>query len=283
MLFCSLLIIVLVGLTLRPSNSEFSLGDDVIKSKTYRIEAAIIVDRHSRATHYANRHQYVQKFVEDFQSQSNVFFTNDPLSIGHWPPVFTGNCPTLPGHPAIAYRAEGPGKHAEGFERGLLIAHKIIWDDFLYRSEPQSLNFTDGVLMIFEDDVFPRIPNFVERALSEVYHMNVDLKFLGWCFGDRNNLETPPYCTHAYALTLAGIRKLTSFVVPCGPSVDVQMIAVAKKKQISWAYASLESYSDAGSNDEVKNIMTRTGKKFYALGSNELVGDGIFGQRRFSE
>ncbi len=246
----------------------------------YPLEAALIVDRHNKAQRYAARHFHVQSFIQNFTQQLGQLLPGTAFTFAQWPPVFTNNCPNLPGHPAIAYRAEGPGKHSEGFERGLLMVHKTIWSDFVYRSTQEPNKFTNGTLIIFEDDVFPRVPNFVEATLKETIDMKVGLKFLGWCLGNPFQHEQPPYCTHAYAISLDAALTMAAGVIDCGPSIDVQMINMAKTIPISWDFSTRSSYDFAGDNNNVKSKMAAMGG-YFDIGGDILNGDGIFAQRTF--
>lgn len=223
----------------------------------------------------------MQSFVQNFTDAFGKLVPGaPPLIFAQWPPVFTNNCPTLPGHPAIGYRAEGAGKHAEGFERGLLMAHKTLWADFVYRSQQTPHDFKNGVLIVFEDDVFPRVTDFVEATLKETVDMKVGLKFLGWCLGNPFQHETPPYCTHAYAVSLDAAKKMANGVIDCGPSIDVQMISMAKSGVVTWDFAARSTYEKAGDNNNVKANMGAIGG-YFNIGGDILNGDGIFAQRTF--
>ena len=66
-----------------------------------------------------------------------------------------------------------------------MMAHKAIWEDFVYRTSNQTLEQQQrSYLMIFEDDAFPRIKNHVVVTLKELLRIKEDIRFLGWCMSD---------------------------------------------------------------------------------------------------
>lgn len=254
-------------------------GEDS-KLASKHIEAAIIVDRHSSAARYAVRHNHVSAFKDHF-IKGAAEMGGFELLFAEWPPVFTHNCPKLPGHPEIAYRAEGPTKHPDGFERGLLLAHKEIYEDFVWRAEQGSAPFDDGSIIVFEDDVYPRVEDYAEQALkiaANMTEMGLDLLFLGWCYADMRQKLIPPFCTHAYVVSLSGARKLVENSIPCGPSIDVQFIGLAKAGILKWDYAPPASYAHQIAGNGKDTAMG----KLLAIGDDSLVGDGMFAQRVFA-
>ena len=73
---------------------DFSLSPEMFKNAY--IEGAIIVDRHSKAERYFARHNHVKEFVDDFKRKYKDL-SNSEIVFGDWPPVFTSNCPVMPG------------------------------------------------------------------------------------------------------------------------------------------------------------------------------------------
>ena len=92
--------LVLVCLViLAHSSSSPSADDSNNAAATFTnsyIEAAIIVDKHTKADRYFVRHNHVDTFVDDFKKQGASIMGKEIL-FGEWPPVFTANCPSLPG------------------------------------------------------------------------------------------------------------------------------------------------------------------------------------------
>jgi hypothetical protein len=159
------------------------------------------------------------------------------------------------------------------------LAHRVIWEDFVWRGTvPETSTFSDGILIVFEDDVFPRVENYGEATLEEVSKMHTDLLFLGWCMATPNQNVTPPYCTHAYAVSYTGAKKLLDSFIPCGPSIDVQFIALAHEHKITWDYVSPESYAFQVRGNGRGSVVG----DYFNIGDDTLAGDGIFAQRSFT-
>ena len=126
-----------------------------------------------------------------------------PLAYEEWPSVSAGECP----HANYVHTAS---------ERGVALAHSLIWKDFYYRHSDKKkkkkklsrcdLEAANGdksgdkdLLLIFEDDVQPAIPYdevgpALIRELDNMNSMDGDasILFLGWCYGVKE---------HAYVRT----------------------------------------------------------------------------------
>jgi len=88
--------------------------------------------------------------------------------------------------------------------------------------------------------------------------MTTDILFLGWCDG---RLARPvPLCSHAYAVTRRGARKLTQFLEPCGKAIDEQFVIMAKNNFISYRRAFGHSYKVL--NEKYRNTW---GEKTYGI------------------
>ncbi len=90
------------------------------------------------------------------------------------------------------------------------MAHKAIWEDFEYRSNVRNDTLEQkqrNILIIFEDDVFPRIKDHIEVTLKDLLLMKEDIRFLGGCMSNPNQHEVPPFCTHAYAVSGTGAKS----------------------------------------------------------------------------
>lgn len=226
----------------------------------------------------------------------NNLMSELPFEVSEWAPVFTLPCPHYPnGHRT---------------ERGLLWAHYRIVREFAYfdpvllhqvgyvEGQQPNINSTvtstdgvyavhpngtlfkngqlfldDDILAIFEDDAEGAINQLNVTILEEFSAMSTDLLFLGWCEG--RAARPVPLCTHAYAVTRRGARKLTKFIEPCGLALDEQFVILAKNNFISWRRAFGHSYKDL--NDKYRG---RGGEKTYGIFHQNKQLGSINGHRR---
>jgi hypothetical protein len=224
------------------------------------------VDHKSRIEHSNSTDEKLKasmKLSEQRSTHAREMISNLPFPVVHWPPVFTKACPF------------SDSQHRT--ERGLLYAHYRIWLDFVYFDNEllsESRNKTEGgftensesgyangtfvvskngtllkhgspfrdenIIVIFEDDADIAVTDIHEALRRELTDMSTDLLFLGWCLG---RLSRPvPLCTHAYALTLEGARKVIKYTEPCGLALDEQFVIMAKNKWITYRSAHTENY-----------------------------------------
>lgn len=80
-----------------------------------------------------------------------------------------------------------------------------------------------SVAIIFEGDAVCAVTNCRELLLEQISIMkpDTDFLFLGWCW--HYSSSTPPFCAHAYVVTIAGARFLNDNVDACGRAIDVQI------------------------------------------------------------
>lgn len=224
------------------------------------------VDHKSRIDHSNSTDEKLKasmKLLEQRSTHARGMISNLPFPVVHWPPVFTKACPF------------SDSQHRT--ERGLLYAHYRIWLDFVYFdnelldesrktkegtiTENGASGYANGtfivstngtllkhgspfrdenIIVIFEDDADIAVTDIHEALRKELTDMNTDLLFLGWCLG---RLSRPvPLCTHAYALTLEGARKVIKYTEPCGLALDEQFVIMAKNKWITYRAAHTENY-----------------------------------------
>ena len=179
-----------------------------------------------------------------------------PFPVIHWPPVITQPCP----HGSSKTKAE----------RGHLWAHLQIWMDFVFfdhdvllavqdkrvkgeyygtswsskngiymASENGTLYknnllfYEEDILVIFEDDadIASGEVNATLRTIlhTELSNMSTDLLYLGQC----EEKSAHRLCSHAYAVTRAGCRKLIKNLRPCGLALDEQFVLMAKQRWLT--------------------------------------------------
>ena len=206
-----------------------------------------------------------------------------PFPLTEWAAVFMSPCPSYPnGHKT---------------ERGLIWAHYRIIREFSYfdpvllsklskvQKDPALVEanlplhsknglyvaypngtliknnqpFLDGdIISIFEDDAEGAIVDLGRTITEEFQAINVDLLFLGWCEG--RAAKPVPLCTHAYALTRVGARKVIQSLEPCGRALDEQFVIMAQNNLITWRRAHGHSYKEL--NEKYKNMH---GEKTYGM------------------
>ena len=122
-----------------------------------------------------------------------------------------------------------------------------------------SIPFLDtDVLIVFEDDAESAIENLNVTIVQELSSMSTDILYLGWCEG---RLARPvPLCTHAYALTRRGARKLLKHLEPCGLALDEQLVIIIKNNHLTYRRVSADSYSKL--NKKYRNMY---GERTYGM------------------
>ena len=126
------------------------------------------------------------------------------------------------------------------------MAHYQIWQawDFQtrrYQLSGQMSAHADDVFVIFEDDANIAVNNVTAALHREISSMgDVDLLFLGWCYGRRGI----PMCLHAYALSRKGVRALVSRWDSCSiEAIDGQLKILAGENGLfTWKKADESSY-----------------------------------------
>ena len=124
------------------------------------------------------------------------------------------------------------------------MAHYQIWHDFVIQREKEKglVDAEKDIMIIFEDDAVIAVNNVTWALQVEISEMNEDLLYLGWCYGKKENM---PMCTHAYAVTRAGARKMINNWDVCSlASVDGQWHQLHKKGLITWKKAAQSSWDD---------------------------------------
>jgi hypothetical protein len=150
-----------------------------------------------------------------------------PFPVEFWWSVFAQSCPF---------------RKTKGNDRGVMLAHHQIWMDFLFQGDhgaTKAVATDDDVIVIFEDDAVIAVKDVKMALEKELGHMENDLVFLGWCYGRRYM----PMCTHAYAVTRRGLRKMAIKWDTCSTfSIDGQWRGLAQNNIFSWRKAKDDSY-----------------------------------------
>mgnify|MGYP001302307934 CR=1 FL=1 len=159
-----------------------------LKQKKYRF-AVIYTEK---------RLPYIEKLEKDIN-----------LTLEKWPAVFTKSCP----------RNQNYSLYAKKFCttcRGLSIAHREIWDDFV--------NSEADYILIFEDDAEVESLDKLDEIYDKLNNINSDITYLGHCYGH--------LCLHAYVLTKDGAKILLENIKTCGAAIDEQVSQLVQDKYI---------------------------------------------------
>lgn len=160
-----------------------------------------------------------------------------PFPIDLWYSVYSQSC---------------PHRFTKGNDRGVYMAHHQIWADFVHRGKKgidKDIAKDSDVLVVLEDDAVIAVTDIYKSLDDEISNMKTDLVFLGWCYGRRNM----PMCTHAYALTRSGAKKIVEEWDTCSiHSIDGQWKDMANSGIFTWRKAYESSYSNVkpGFEDE---------------------------------
>jgi hypothetical protein len=270
---------------------------DLIPGKA--LHGAIIVSKGHAKDPETHRKELL--VIKDRVQNVQMLMDEIPFPLTQWSAVFTSPCPIF--------------ADAHASERGLVWAHYRIIREFTHfdrevlaqipdykPGQPKvgALNHTiysqtgpyaaysngslykdgvpfreDDIITIFEDDAESAINDLNTTILEEFQQMNTDILFLGWCEG--RSARPVPLCTHAYALTRRGARKIVRYLEPCGMALDEQFVIMARNNFITWRRAATHSYSHASLNDKYKSL---GGEKTYGIFHQNNQLGSINGHRR---
>jgi len=220
-------IFVLLILFLVANNIEYIKNDEVLPGP---VAVAMIHDSPQVNDRFHKMgHEHAQKFLE------TVFHPNPIVERQVWPGIYTANCMGVHFQDTTSFNKA----HKPGFQRGLLLAHRQIWEDFArkHHSIPENISYFESPkLVIFEDDAMEIDPIVHDIAFQSVQNMTKDLHLLGLCY-DRDPGKKVPECTHAYALTVRGCRKLFANIDQCCRTgqLDKQFQLLGKEGLITWS------------------------------------------------
>lgn len=151
------------------------------------------------------------------------------LQIESWWSVFAQSCPL---------------RATKGNDRGVAMAHFQIWLDWVYQGKKGVDRTTakdDDIMIVFEDDAVIAVQDVNKVMHRELSTMNTDLLFLGWCYGHKRM----PMCTHAYAVSRKGAKRMIEEWDTCSTSsIDGQWKTMAQHGLFSWSKVKMESYKD---------------------------------------
>ena len=149
-----------------------------------------------------NNKKYRYAVIYSKKRLNNVIKLENDLNIKleKWPAVFTESCPKNKNYSLYA-------KKFCTTCRGLSIAHKEIWEDFI--------SSDSEFILIFEDDAELESLSKLNFIYEKLNNINADITYLGHCYGH--------LCLHAYVLTKEGAKILIENIKTCGAAIDEQI------------------------------------------------------------
>jgi hypothetical protein len=165
-----------------------------------------------------------------------------PNFVQYWQPSFRSHgCPTFP--------FNNDSHHSSGKVVGTTLTHYLVWQEF-YRSAAwrQCAEVDcDGWQLIFEGDAQCGVEDCEGETRRALAAARSDVVYLGWCDGfkmikdeDKKLHKTgPPFCLHAYAITVSAARILLDKVYPCLLPADNQLRTLGLAGAISFELADM--------------------------------------------
>lgn len=115
-------------------------------------------------------------------------------------------------------------------ERGLTLAHRLVWEEAQRRSA--------RYVLVLEKDAVASSSDTAEQ-IEQALLYPADVTYLGWCYGQ--NMSHPPLCTHAYVLSRDAVNALLDSIPTLGcvpgralPPLDHIFRRVIEFKGLSW-------------------------------------------------
>jgi len=165
-----------------------------------------------------------QERIDNVNNLISKLKTKFDSDIEIWPAIYTKPCP------------KHLDKTTKPNERGLLLAHKQLWDRFIVSNY--------DTLVIFEDDAILSSEHSIELLQKELLNMKTHLLYLGYKpmlysgniikpfsypFGGGNLWSKIPFATHAYAITKNTAQILIDNFDQCGLPVDLYIMSLYDK------------------------------------------------------
>ena len=160
-----------------------------------------------------NKTRYAVIFSEKRQQTVARLEKDLGIKLERWPAVFTSSCPLNENYSSNI-------KKKCKTCRGLTIAHKEIWDDFIHSDA--------NYIVIFEDDAEIESIYAIPKISEKLNNLTADITYLGHCFDT--------LCNHAYVLNKKAAKALYEKVKTCGQALDEQIETIIKNGTITADY-----------------------------------------------
>ena len=159
-----------------------------------------------------------------------AFTVPDMPRVYYWDGIYIKRgCPTV--NPPYVDRKHSPAKIV-----GTSMAHYRVWQEFYrrYRDGDQ-----DKRILIFESGLRCAQDFCGDIALEQIASTTKDIFYIGWCHM-QHAITDPPYCFHAYSISVRAATFLISNVYTCDRATDVAVRRLCRNGNLTWALAAVE-------------------------------------------
>ena len=175
---------------------------------------------------------FIQKTPDADEAFLRHAFTVPNLPrVYHWDGIYVKQgCPTvIPSHV--------DSEHSPAKIVGTSMAHYRIWQEFYrrYRDGDQ-----DKRILILEGGIRCAQDFCGDIALEQVALTTKDIFYVGWCHMQLEAVTDPPYCFHAYSISVRAAAFLVSNVYTCHRPTDVAVRFLCRDGNLTWALAAVE-------------------------------------------
>ena len=161
----------------------------------------------------------------------HAFSKNATPPVYYWDGVYgIGGCPTT----GVKHLDKD---HSASKVIGIVLAHYRIWQEFYRRhkdSDPESR------ILILEADIRYSRKFCGDIAIEHINRTDKDLLFIGWCRAPDSDINDPPVCAHAYAISAEAAQILLTNVFPCVNPVDDQIVDLCMEGKLTWATVTVD-------------------------------------------
>ena len=175
------------------------------------------------------KNQLVEVAMIQNPNNRNDAFIREAFSPSRTPPVYywsgvngVSACPTI--------KTKVDANHTSSKTIGTTMAHIRIWQDFHWRHRSDDRGQR---ILILESDVHCSREFCGDIAIEHIERTDKDMLYVGFCYKD--DPSHPPYCSHAYAISVRAAKILSTNVFSCVSPVDTQMAKLGDSGDLTWA------------------------------------------------
>lgn len=213
--------------------SEFSSWNDTYLIETVKSKEILwkLVDP-NEAKKFPVEIALIHKSPEDDEEFMRHAFTasSDIPPVYHWEGIYVkGACPT--GDPSYL-----DSNHSAAKIVGTSMAHFRVWQEFYrrfrYGDQDKRILILEGGLRCAQDFCG-------DIALEQIAFTTKDILYIGWCHMQLAITE-PPYCLHAYSISVRAAAFLLPNVYTCNRATDISIRRLCNEGKLTWGLASIE-------------------------------------------
>ena len=173
----------------------------------------------------------IQKTPEADEAFMHHAFTVPSMPrVYYWDGIYVGQgCPTVD-------TLHGDSNHTPAKIVGTSMAHYRIWQEFYRRYKGGD---QDQRIFILEGGIHCAQDFCGDIALEQIASTSKDILYVGWCHM-QHGITSPPYCLHAYSISVRAAALLIPNVYPCLGPADVTVRQLCRGGNLTWALAAVE-------------------------------------------